>query len=55
MTGELGIGTNPLARLTGVILNDEKIYDSTHIACVTLAPEVYLDDVLVAKDGKLVR
>ena len=71
--GELGIGTNPLARLTGVILEDEKIYGSTHIAfgtnddfggvtkaishidCVTLVPEVYLDDVLVAKDGKLVR
>ena len=69
--GELGIGTNPLARLTGVILEDEKIYGSTHIAfgtnddfggvtkaishidCVTLAPEVYLDDVPVAKDGKL--
>ena len=69
--GELGIGTNPLARLTGIILEDEKIYGSTHIAfgtnddfggitkaishidCVTLAPEVYLDDVLVAKDGRL--
>ena len=27
----------------------------SHIDCVTLVPEVYLDDVLVAKDGKLVR
>ena len=52
--GELGIGTNPLARLTGVILEDEKIYGSTHIARVTLAPEVYLDGVLVAKGGRLV-
>ena len=69
--GELGIGTNPAARVTGVILEDEKIYGSTHIAfgtnsdfggtvqavshidCVTLSPEVYLDGVLVAKEGGL--
>lgn len=30
--GELGIGTNPMARITGVILEDEKIYGSAHIA-----------------------
>lgn len=30
--GELGIGTNPMARVTGVILEDEKIYGSAHIA-----------------------
>ncbi len=32
MIGELGIGTNPLARVTGIILEDEKIYGSVHIA-----------------------
>ncbi|XOQ44177.1 MAG: 2,5-dihydroxypyridine 5,6-dioxygenase [Clostridium sp.] len=69
--GELGIGTNPMAAITGVILEDEKIFGSVHIAfgtnvsfggtvkaeshidCVTLKPSVYLDDVLVAQNGKL--
>lgn len=69
--GELGIGTNPMAHVTGVILEDEKIYGSAHVAfgtntsfggqikasshidCVTLTPEIYLDDVLIAKDGVL--
>lgn len=32
IVGELGIGTNPQARLTGVILEDEKIYGTIHIA-----------------------
>lgn len=69
--GELGIGTNPAARVTGNILEDEKIYASVHVAfgtntsfggrikagshidCVTLAPEIWLDGRLVASGGRL--
>ena len=69
--GELGIGTNPKARVTGNILEDEKIYGSAHVAfgtnisfggalqapshidCVTLAPEIYLDGVPVVRGGAL--
>lgn len=69
--GEVGIGTNEMARITGVILEDEKIYASAHIAFgtnitfggvlkapshidfVTLKPDIYLDDELIASKGKI--
>ena len=65
----MGIGTNYAARLTGVILEDEKAYQTVHIAFGTNIgfggtnkadchidgiiknPTLYLDDMLVLKDG----
>jgi len=69
---EFGIGTNDKARITGVVLEDEKVYGTIHIAfgsnhtfggtvdagvhidCVVRQPDVYLDDRLVMKAGKLI-
>lgn len=68
---ELGIGTNNKARLCGIILEDEKVYGTVHIAfgtntsfggtvkadChfdgVILKPDLFIDDVLVVKDGEI--
>ncbi len=69
---ELGIGTNMDARITGNILEDEKVYGTIHIAfgtnisfggtikadChidgVILNPDLYLDEVLVTRNGKII-
>jgi len=68
---ELGIGTNNKAQLCGIILEDEKVYGTVHIAfgtntsfggtvkadChldgVILKPDLFIDDVLVVRDGKI--
>jgi leucyl aminopeptidase (aminopeptidase T) len=51
---ELGVGTNDRARLTGVTLEDEKIYGTIHIAFdsndtfgETVAAGVHLDAVVL--------
>jgi leucyl aminopeptidase (aminopeptidase T) len=62
---ELGIGTNPQARLTGVILEDEKAFGTVHVAFGsnatfggTVQAGVHLDGVITKPtmyfDGKLV-
>ncbi|MFA6881907.1 MAG: aminopeptidase, partial [Aminobacterium sp.] len=50
---ELGIGTNNKARVTGVILEDEKIYGTVHIALGsndtfggTVAAGIHVDGVI---------
>lgn len=71
MLGEFGIGTNDKARITGVVLEDEKVYGTIHVAfgsnntfggtiaagvhidLVVKAPDVYLDDQLIMKNGQL--
>ncbi len=69
--GEFGIGTNPGARVSGVVLEDEKAIGTIHIALgsnfdfggkikapvhldgVVLNPDVYVDDKLIMKSGRL--
>ncbi|MFS0561493.1 aminopeptidase [Terribacillus sp. 179-K 1B1 HS] len=70
---EFGVGTNDKARITGNVLEDEKVYGTIHIAfgsnntfggvvaagvhidCVVKTPTVFLDDVLLLKDGDMKR
>ena len=69
---EFGIGTNYKAKLTGLILEDEKVFGTIHIAFgnnITMGgrisvsshldglvkePDVYFDDQLIMKKGKMV-
>ena len=62
---ELGIGTNDKARVTGVILEDEKIYGTVHIALGsndtfggTVAAGIHVDGIIthpeLLLDGKAI-
>jgi leucyl aminopeptidase (aminopeptidase T) len=69
---EFGIGTNYKAQLTGMILEDEKVFGTIHIAFgnnismggriaisshldgLVNEPDVYFDDKLIMKKGKMV-
>lgn len=65
LVGEFGIGTNRAARLTGTILEDEKVYGTSHIAFGTntsfggtINAGIHLDAVTktpeIYVDGKLI-
>lgn len=69
---EFGIGTNYKAILTGMILEDEKVFGTIHIAFgnnltmggrisvnshldgLVTSPDVYFDDALIMKEGKMI-
>ncbi|RNB79621.1 aminopeptidase [Brevibacillus fluminis] len=57
MLGEFGIGTNDKARITGVVLEDEKVYGTIHVAFGsnntfggTIAAGVHIDCVVKSPD-----
>jgi leucyl aminopeptidase (aminopeptidase T) len=63
--GELGIGTNPKARLIGTVLEDEKVYGTVHIAFGSnatfggaISAGVHIDGVILSPtlslDGRVV-
>ncbi|MBY0010325.1 aminopeptidase [Paenibacillus typhae] len=65
LLGEFGIGTNNKARITGVVLEDEKVYGTIHVAFGsnntfggTVAAGVHIDAVVMKPDvyidGKLI-
>ncbi|MCZ8515117.1 aminopeptidase [Paenibacillus filicis] len=72
LLGEFGIGTNNKARITGVVLEDEKVYGTIHVAFgsnntfggtisagvhidgVVTKPNVFIDDVMIMEQGKLI-
>ncbi|MEI6124388.1 MAG: aminopeptidase [Bacteroidota bacterium] len=69
---EFGIGTNYKAQLTGMILEDEKVFGTIHIAFgnnismggtisvnshldgLVTEPDVYFDELLIMKKGKMI-
>jgi aminopeptidase len=69
---EFGFGTNYKAQLTGMILEDEKVFGTIHIAFgnnismggnisvsshldgLVKEPDVYFDDELIMKKGKMI-
>jgi hypothetical protein len=69
LVGELGIGTNPAARITGNLIEDEKVYGTAHFAvgynydndgeafihqdCLVLRPSIWIDSRQIMKDGNL--
>lgn len=71
LLGEFGIGTNDKARITGNVLEDEKVYGTIHVAfgsnntfggttaagvhidVIAMKPDVYIDDILIMQEGKL--
>ncbi|HNZ42814.1 MAG TPA: aminopeptidase [Bacteroidales bacterium] len=68
---EFGIGTNYKAQLTGMILEDEKVFGTIHVAFgnnismggnisasshldgLVKDPDVYFDDIMIMKKGKM--
>lgn len=67
--GELGIGINPAAKITGNLIEDEKVCGTAHFAigynydndaeafihqdCLVLRPSIRVDGMQIMKDGKL--
>lgn len=57
LLGEFGIGTNNKARITGVVLEDEKVYGTIHVAFGsnntfggTISAGVHIDGVVKQPD-----
>ncbi len=69
LIGELGIGTNPAARITGNLIEDEKVCGTAHFAvgynydndgeafihqdCLIMRPSIWVDGRQIMKDGDL--
>ncbi|HEY3422895.1 MAG TPA: leucyl aminopeptidase, partial [Methanocellaceae archaeon] len=67
--GELGIGINYKAKMTGNLLEDEKLGKTIHLAiganydndanalihqdCLVMRPSMWVDNKLIMKDGKI--